>query len=356
MIPAEMPLRLYHQGLPHRNLGPPQSTWEADKNAAVIALADRVQQLENDIRQQQQQEGELQQQQQQDREPEPQALPVEPYLAATDRLPLPRNALGSAARVVDMAALYGVHVGGPPPVPVTYYTPRGPSPTQTRAAQPALGRLMTAQETRSQTRAFAASVVASAASTVPSIMMRRMPNENAQPCRSEEGDVRRTDGGSRCVTSSVGVSAPLGHARTAAIAAASAHVATLQEAAPLQAAGPYPMVAAALAVGAPGTGSSTWEQGKMRALLSLEQQRDALRAQVRGKQCLRKPASLFDARHPAASTQPLPPKASSFAFALVCVRAVSRPLSPCCSWVCAPLSVAAGGVPRAGEAQPARGG
>ncbi|GIM00699.1 hypothetical protein Vretimale_5650, partial [Volvox reticuliferus] len=284
---AEIPLRLYRHGLPHRDLGPAQSVWEADKNAAVVVLADRVQQLEHELHQQQQ--GEYQ--------PEP-ALPGPaqrmPDAAAAimppspvGLLPVPRTVLGNASHA-HVAAFDGIHAGGAQPVPVMYYPP--PPQSQSMTAEAALLRLQAAQGPRGHARALVASVTGSASATVPSVMMRNRRNENAQPRSGDEGGGNGgsaagtagvgVGGGAVTTTSSVGVSAPLGRASAAASAAASVHMVALREARPLQPAGPYPMVAAALAVGMPGTGGSTWEQAKMRALMSLEQQRDALRAQL----------------------------------------------------------------------------
>ncbi|GIL44651.1 hypothetical protein Vafri_2171 [Volvox africanus] len=289
---AEVPLRLYRHGLPHRDLGPPQSVWEANKSAAVVALADRVQQLEHELQQQRNQ-----QQQQGEYQPDP-ALPGSgprmPDAAAdvmpappVDLLPVPRTVLGNTSHA-HVAAFDGIHAGGAQPAPVMYYPP--PLPSQPMTADAALVRLQSAQGARGHARALAASVTASAAATVPSVMMRNRRNENAQPRSGDEAGGRdssvtgtvsaRAGGGGGTTTSSVGVSAPLGRASAAASAAASVHMAALREARPLQPAGPYPMVAAALAVGTPGTGGSTWEQAKMRALMSLEQQRDALRAEL----------------------------------------------------------------------------
>ncbi|GLC64343.1 hypothetical protein PLESTF_000151200 [Pleodorina starrii] len=289
----EVPLRLYRQGLPHRDLGPPQSMWEADRSAAVVALSDRVQQLEHELHQQQQQHQ------------QPGAYPPDPDRAmgaavaaqavmpppAVDLLPVPRSVLGGTSHA-SAAAYDGIHASGAPPAPVTYYPP--PPSGQPMTADAAVVRLQAAQGPRGQARALAASVAASAAATVPSVMMRRRRNENAQPrgnYGTEEGENHFAHGGGAAAsggvraggaaaTSSIGVSAPMGYASATASAAASVHVAALREAGPLQPAGPYPMVAAALAVGTPGMGGSTWEQAKMRALMSLEQQRDALRAQL----------------------------------------------------------------------------
>ncbi|GLI65448.1 hypothetical protein VaNZ11_008828 [Volvox africanus] len=285
---TEVPLRLYRHGLPHRDLGPPQSVWEAHKNAAVVALADRVQQLEREL-QQQQQQGKYQ--------PDP-ALPGSgqrmPEAAAAvmqpppvDLLPVPRTVLGNTSHA-HVAAFDGIHAGGAQPAPVMYYPP--PPLSHPMTADAALVRLQSAQGSRGHARALAASVTASAAATVPSVMMRNRRNENAQPRRGDEAGGRDSSvtgtvsagvgGEGGTTTSSVGVSAPLGRASAAASAAASVHMVALREARPIQPAGPYPMVAAALAMGTPGTGGSTWEQAKMRALMSLEQQRDALRAQL----------------------------------------------------------------------------
>ncbi|GFR47091.1 hypothetical protein Agub_g8661, partial [Astrephomene gubernaculifera] len=284
---TEVPLRLYREGLPHRDLGPPQSVWEADKNAAVLALADRVKELEHQL-QTQQPQGQQQQPEGNDGGvdgvPTAAGRPVMPP-PSLELLPGPRSVLGRS-NASHTAPYAGSHPGGPPPAPVKYYPPAPAG--QPLSADAAIARLQAAQGARAHARAFAASVAASAAATVPSIMMAKKRNENTMPPRGDHASENHHgatgapqptplagDGGS-----SVGVSAPLGYASAAASAAASFHVAALREAGPLQPAGQYPMVAAALAGGAPGTGSSTWEQGKMRALVSLEQQRDALRAQV----------------------------------------------------------------------------
>ncbi|KXZ56239.1 hypothetical protein GPECTOR_1g208 [Gonium pectorale] len=202
-----------------------------------------------------------------------------------DVLPVPRTVLGATSHA-NVAAYDGIHARGAAPAPVKFYPP--PPRGEPLSAEAAVIRLQAAQGPRGHARAFAASVAASASATVPSVMMRKKRNENAvpQPQGDEDldgyDDAGRTaaaDGGAGGGSSSVGVSAPLGYARPAASAAASVHMAALREEGPLQPAGPYPMVAAALAVGTPGTGASTWEQAKMRALMSLEQQRDVLRAQ-----------------------------------------------------------------------------
>eukprot|EP00198_Chlamydomonas_reinhardtii_P011691 XP_001701028.1 predicted protein [Chlamydomonas reinhardtii] len=296
--PAEVPLRLYRQGLPHRELGPPQSVWEADKNAAVLALADRVHQLEDQLEQ-------------------AHATGAAPAAASAgggdgamaayggvlppptvDMLPVPRTVLGATSHA-NVAAYDGIHAGGAAPVPVKYYPP--PPPGQQLTPEQQLLRLQVAEGARGHARAFAASVTESAAATVPSAMMRRKRNEAAARAAQQqqfgpEEDARQGDenqasgpgfgpgaggGGGGGVGGAVGVSKPLGYASNAASAAASVHVIGLKEpGGPLQPAGPYPMVAAALAVGTPGTGGSTWEQSKIRALMSLEQQLNMLKAQV----------------------------------------------------------------------------
>ncbi|KAG2486927.1 hypothetical protein HYH03_014426 [Edaphochlamys debaryana] len=278
---VEVPLRLYREGLPHRDLGPPKSVWEADKNAAVVALADRVQQLESELETQ----TAIAQQAQHGPEPGPGPGPAGLMPPpSVDLLPVPRNVLGGTAHK-HVASYDGIHAGGPEAGPVKYYPP--PPPEVGLSPEQVLARVPAAQGPKGQARAFAASVT-NAAATVPSVMARRRRNaENAQPPDGgDDGngdDDDHTPGGAGPGpggVSSVGVSAPVGHASVKASAAASVHMAALREAAPLQPAGPYPMVAAALAQGTPGTGGSTWEQSKMRALMSLEQQRDILRAQL----------------------------------------------------------------------------
>ncbi|KAG2441016.1 hypothetical protein HXX76_003869 [Chlamydomonas incerta] len=301
----KVPLRLYRQGLPHRELGPPQSVWEADKNTAVLALADRVHQLEDQLQQ-------------------AHATGAAAAAAAAaggaggaaaaaaayggvlppptvDLLPVPRTVLGATSHA-NVAAYDGIHAGGAAPVPVKYYPP--PPPGQQLTPEQQLLRLQVAEGARGHARAFAASVTESAAATVPSVMMRRKRNEAAtqaaQATQQQQqlgpeldavhGDENqagpgsgpgRGGGGGGGVAGAVGVSKPLGYASNAASAAASVHVIGLKEpGGPLQPAGPYPMVAAALAVGTPGTGGSTWEQSKIRALMSLEQQLNMLKAQV----------------------------------------------------------------------------
>ncbi|PNH05131.1 hypothetical protein TSOC_008640 [Tetrabaena socialis] len=276
---TEVPLRLYREGLPHRGLGPPQSVWEADKNTAVVALSDRVRQLEGQLHDQQQQHQQHQHQPQSGPEGDPGAGAQHAMPPPTiGLLPVPRTVLGGSSHA-NVAPFDGIHAAGRPPAPVKYYPP--PPPGHPLSAEAALLRLQTAQGARGHARAFAASVTASATATVPSVMMRR--NENAQPPRDypHPHDAEAAGRGGGVAPGAVGVSAPLGYASVAASGAASLHSAALREpGGPLQPAGRYPMVAAALAAGAPGSGGSTWEQAKMRALVSLEQERDMLRAQL----------------------------------------------------------------------------
>ncbi len=289
-VPPELPLRLYRQGLPYRELGPPQSVWEADKNAALLALSDRVQLLEGQL----------------SRSPaasSPQRGAAEPRHAPSGvqlppptvaMLPVPRNALGQAVTVANLPAFDGSHAAGAPPTgPVLYYPP--PPPGAPLPPEVALARVPAAQSVRGAARAFAAAVEA-AAVRVPSVMMRRAaaqresePPEAAAEDADAAAENQALPAGPAATAagavppgsgSAVGVSAPRGHARPAAAAAAAVHTAVLRESAPLQPAGPYPMVSAALATGVPGSGASTWEQSKMRAVVSLEQQLLALKAQV----------------------------------------------------------------------------
>ena len=53
---AEVPLRQYPEGLPHKALGPPQSTWESDKNQALLLLSERVTSLEGQLGEQQEEQ------------------------------------------------------------------------------------------------------------------------------------------------------------------------------------------------------------------------------------------------------------------------------------------------------------